>query len=124
MMRTTRGKLTIVSQDLRVHTLGARTFAPDCDFGGITSKGGNVLIDPSEVSRLAHEFPVKLNMSINSPECLPLVPKAVVGNTSIKSLLSHQKAVGTQPVVDADPNHRCALLNAVLDDEGEIVSSV
>lgn len=60
----------------------------------------------------------------NSPKCLPLVPEAVVCNPGVKSLFSHQKAVCTQPVVDAHTEHWRALLNAVFDDEGEIVPPI
>lgn len=63
-------------------------------------------------------------MLINSPECLPLVPEAVVCNTGVKSLFSHQKAVCTQSVIDAHTDHWRALLNAILDDEGKIVPPV
>lgn len=123
-MRTTYDKRTIVSQDLRVYTFGSGTLAPDRDFGRVTSKGSNIFIDPSEISKSASEVSKYVKLFMNSPECLPLVPEAVVCNTSVKSLFSHQKAVRTQPVVDAHANHWRALLNAVFDDKGEIVPPV
>lgn len=61
---------------------------------------------------------------MNSPECLPLVPEAVVCNTGVKSLFSHQEAVCTKPVVDAHTDHWRALLNTIFDDEGEVVPPI
>lgn len=95
---------TVVSQNLRVEALSPGALAPDGHLGRVSSKGLDVLVDP--------------------PQRLPLVPEAIVGDTGGEGLAAAQETERGQPVVQAHADDGGAELDAVLDDEREVVALV
>jgi hypothetical protein len=53
-----------------------------------------------------------------------LISVPEVGGTRLGNLLSIQEAPEVQSIVEADAYHRCAYLNRLFNDEGEVVSRV
>lgn len=96
--------LTAIGLDLGVDGPGSGALAPDGVMVGVTAKGRDVLLDPAKG--------------------LALIVISKVSHTCILGLLPGNEAKHAQTVVQTDSNDGSSHLDAVLHDEGQVVSLV
>ena len=92
---------TSESGRLHANAPGSGALAPDSDFGGISSKCGNVFLKPGQSQAL--------------------VTESQVGDTSGLDGVSPEESPAANSIVDAHSNEGLPNLDRVLDDERQIV---